>query len=696
VTRKRIVNHAGAAWLAAVAGAWIVAAACRTMQGGASSGAPQAPPPDAALSATVLAPSIRVGVLTDVERVSIGADGGVEVRGRAPGEKAVRLRSLPRATFRAGGAPGRIRLLETGDELELATLAPSDASEILQADASPYRGILEVRPAEAGRITVVNTVHLEDYVRGVVPNELSPEAFPRIEALKAQAVAARTYALAHLGDYAAKGYDVCATAACQVYRGQSSEHPLTDRAVAETRGILATWHGRPINAYYTSTCGGHTEDGAPIFDDDAPYLRGVACLPEASSRHTVRTAASPRRDLPGGPGTSRDVALLEALGVIDAGEADPARLRGIPTDAEVRAWTAGLQAALHRPACDSPVSGAFARRATFARYLVASVCWTERAERLLARADTAYLLQVEDAAKLDGDERQAVALLVHEGLLSPGPDNTIRPDAALTRAEALALLAGVADKGGAPALAEGELAGLAGGEISVLHGETADSHPLDVGVRLFRDLDGAHAGTSELTLSVGDRVVYVERAGRVVYLEAEQTRRGASADRSSRYYNWEVRLTPADVARAIGRYGSVGQVRDIVPKRLGVSGRVVELGVLGSTGELDLKGLQVRWGLGLRESLFVVNRETSPRGEVERFVITGKGWGHGVGLCQVGAYGMALAGSTFEEILKHYYTGISLTHDPREARVDLGASSRGPLAWASPRPPSLPRVASAR
>ena len=162
-------------------------------------------------------------------------------------------------------------------------MAPAVAAELLQSDATPYRGLFEVRPAEEGRLTVVNVVHLEDYLRGVVPNELSPQAFPQIEALKAQAVAARTYALSHLGDYSSKGYDVCATPSCQVYRGQSSEHPLTDRAVEETRGIVATWRGRAIHAYYTSTCGGHTEEGGAIFDDDAPYLRGVACLPERSS-----------------------------------------------------------------------------------------------------------------------------------------------------------------------------------------------------------------------------------------------------------------------------------------------------------------------------------------------------------------------------------------------------------------------------
>ena len=145
------------------------------------------------------------------------------------------------------------------------------------------------------------------------------------------------------------------------------------------------------------------------------------------------------------------------------------------------------------------------------------------------------------------------------------------------------------------------------------------------------------------------------------------------------------------MAKAIARYGSVGQVRDIVPKRLGVSGRVVELEVVGAEGQLDLKGLRVRWGLGLRENLFVINRETGPRGEIERFVITGKGWGHGVGLCQVGAFGMAQAGSTFDEILKHYYTGVSLTLPdpagrPRRAGPDRG---RGPSLTPVGHPPRI-------
>jgi stage II sporulation protein D len=368
--------------------------------------------------------------------------------------------------------------------------------------------------------------------------------------------------------------------------------------------------------------------------------------------------------------TVRDVTLLEALGIVDAGEADPQRLGGLATDAELRDWTTRFQSALGRPGCGSAADGAAARLGTFARQLVAAACWTAQAEALSA-PDVASLLPARDAARLEEGERPPVAFLVREGVLSAMADGLLHVEVELTRASAFALLAGAAEKAGAPALANGEVAGLAGGQLSVLHGEAADSHGLDPAVRLFVDRDGPHDTVSELTLAVGDRVVYVDRGGRLVYLEAERTPHGAAASYASRYYRWEARLTPADVARSLARYGSVGLVRDIVPKRLGVSGRVVEADVIGSDGEIDLKGLQVRWGLGLRENLFVIDRETGPQGDVKRFVITGKGFGHGVGLCQVGAFGMAQAGSTFEQILKHYYTGIAV------ARRDAGGAADG-------------------
>ena len=169
---------------------------------------------------------------------------------------------------------------------------------------------------------------------------------------------------------------------------------------------------------------------------------------------------------------------------------------------------------------------------------------------------------------------------------------------------------------------------------------------------------------SELALTQGDKVRYILSEGRLAFLVAEQSRMGPSADRSSRFYRWEERLTPAQIAKSMERYGNPGRVLDLLVRRTGVSGRVIELAVSGSEREIVLKGLEVRFALGVRENLFVIDRELAKDGSVRQFVITGKGWGHGVGLCQVGAFGMAQSGSRYDEILKRYYTGIDLVRAP--------------------------------
>jgi stage II sporulation protein D len=564
---------------------------------------------------------------------------------------------------------GRVRLLETDREYRSAWIVPARAEEPLSVDGATYRGLLEVLAAPDGTVTVVNAVNLEDYLRGVVPNELSPQSFPQIEALKAQAVAARTYALRNRGQFQAKGYDICATPACQVYRGRGTENPLSDRAVEDTRGVVATYRSGMINALYTSTCGGHTEDGSNIFEgEDTPYLHGVACLPERSAWSSIRSLETPRA-FAAAEGLNRDAALLIALEVLDSRSYTQAALQGPATEEELRSWLQRAVAAVHRKGCRVDAHPPLTRRGTFFRHLVGALCWDERAARLLAPEDASYLLKVEDAADLAGDdERNSVALLIQEGVLSPFADNTLRPNAPVTRAQAVAALSQAVAGAGAPGIVSAEFKGAAKGGISVkLEGDREVTYPLDSWVRLFRALNGTRLAASELQLSAGDQVRLVLQDGKVAFLEADQSRLGPAADRTSRYYRWEVRLTPAEIASAVARYGNVGTVRDVVPRRLGVSGRVVELAVLGTESELVLTGLKVRWGLGLRENLFVVDRELDAAGEVAHFVFTGKGWGHGVGLCQVGASGMAQAGATFDQILKHYYSGVAVGPASAEA-----------------------------
>lgn len=88
---------------------------------------------------------------------------------------------------------------------------------------------------------------------------------------------------------------------------------------------------------------------------------------------------------------------------------------------------------------------------------------------------------------------------------------------------------------------------------------------------------------------------------------------------------------------------------------------MLDLEVIGDAGTARITGDRVRSALGLREQLFVIERDYDAEGRVDRFTFAGRGWGHGVGMCQVGAYGPADSGYKYDQVLKTYYTGVSLT-----------------------------------
>jgi stage II sporulation protein D len=115
-----------------------------------------------------------------------------------------------------------------------------------------------------------------------------------------------------------------------------------------------------------------------------------------------------------------------------------------------------------------------------------------------------------------------------------------------------------------------------------------------------------------------------------------------------------------ELSQTVNKREHLGQIVDLRPKRYGKSGRVVELEIVGTDDIKLVKGLAIRRWLGLRENLFFVDKQLAPDGTVAAWVFTGGGWGHGVGLCQVGAYGMASAGYSYREILEHYYLGTEI------------------------------------
>ena len=159
-----------------------------------------------------------------------------------------------------------------------------------------YRGSLEIRTASGYGLNAINTLGIESYVAGVVPAE-SPPIWPA-EALKAQAVAARTYASAT--GVAGKGFEQYPDTRSQVYRGFSAETPTTNSAVAETAGEVVTYSGQVVVTYFFSTSGGYTENVENVFFNSGPkpWLKGVGDpYDNASPYHRWGTSSWSRRSL---------------------------------------------------------------------------------------------------------------------------------------------------------------------------------------------------------------------------------------------------------------------------------------------------------------------------------------------------------------------------------------------------------------
>lgn len=135
-----------------------------------------------------------------------------------------------------------------------------------------YRGVIKAIASPSG-VTLVNQLSMEDYLKGVVPCEIVPSW--QMDAIKAQAVAARTYAMFHKNGYRSAGYDVTDDTRTQVYRGVSAETEATNRAVMETAGEVVTYGGSPIDAVFHASGGGYTENCENVWGLAVPYLKGV-------------------------------------------------------------------------------------------------------------------------------------------------------------------------------------------------------------------------------------------------------------------------------------------------------------------------------------------------------------------------------------------------------------------------------------
>lgn len=185
------------------------------------------------------------------------ADG--EVAGESTGDVTVTI---------AGSGEQAVVIVKLGRREHKAKRLRAEAiSENVIYGTTPYRGALEFFAGKGGGVVVLNVVPLDGYLLSVVPAEM-PASWPQ-EALRAQAVAARTYAVARMLDQRAATYDVYAGQSSQEYRGVKGEHPSSTQAVHDTAGQILLYEGQPITAYYCSDAGGYTKTG------ELPYLQAV-------------------------------------------------------------------------------------------------------------------------------------------------------------------------------------------------------------------------------------------------------------------------------------------------------------------------------------------------------------------------------------------------------------------------------------
>ncbi len=254
----------------------------------------------ALLAPAQAAVDLRVAVNKAASKIQVGSSTNAIVRnnqGQALGE----IGAMSAFDVKKNGSYIGLDRWQAGE----IWIEPKDGGYVWIGDRW-YRGRVQLR-SDGSNVLAINHVDLESYLYSVVGAEAIP-SWP-IEALKAQAVAARTYALKKRAENAAKSYDVDTTTSSQVYKGLNSEYSTTHEAVNATSNQVLTYKGDVILAVFHSSSGGHTENVEDIWSQSLPYLRGVADYDQSAPVYqwTKSITASKLGQVIGGVGTVKQM-----------------------------------------------------------------------------------------------------------------------------------------------------------------------------------------------------------------------------------------------------------------------------------------------------------------------------------------------------------------------------------------------------
>ncbi|MFZ1614287.1 MAG: SpoIID/LytB domain-containing protein [Holophaga sp.] len=506
-----------------------------------------------------------------------------------------------------------------------------------------YRGRIEIYPNAQGRLTVMNTVELETYLRGVVPKEMGAWEFPAIEALKAQAIAARTYAVANRGKRAKEGFDLVDTVADQVYGGRDGEQSLTDRAIEETRGLVATYGGHPIQALFMANSGGATVDNRFVFGGGAtPYLQPAINYVEKATALPFKGAYAPVGNQ---TWLSLELLRLAANEFIPFEWLEAERLARPLRASDIKDALEGITSRLALSAPQSTTG----QGPDLLLWLARSLDFDRVVRGQERDQDASYFL---GATNLKAQDQILAGFLTRRGLVPPSLWKT----PTLTLGQGLQILGKLWQELEPVEMTEGTL--LRDGQIRVKNGGPG---PLSLAPALLL-VEEAPGGSlrlvAENAIQVGDRVRWLARSGGSRLLIRRLDPDGASLDRYNPTAHWKQELKEAELLDRLQQKAGIKSLKSLEVQQ-NEHGRVLELTVRDGAGKAHrFTGMRIRGLLGLKDNVFgFIQTGTRP---TRRWIFYGRGWGHGVGMDQTGAYGYALEGWTYDQILKHYFKGIEL------------------------------------
>lgn len=213
---------------------------------------------------------IRVAILQDARTLRLKIKGGYEIIDLAGGKVLSRGNGLNTTVtaYKEGILLGNLKAATN------KLLLSCDDPESITVNARAFRGSIGIIKSDM-KLTLFNSIELEDYIKGILYHEAS-HYWP-MDALKAQAIVSRTYAVFQMQKNKDKDFDLTNDIYSQVYGGRSSERERTNNAVTQTRGEILFYRGKPFETFFHATCGGHTEDASRLWSINITPLKGVAC-----------------------------------------------------------------------------------------------------------------------------------------------------------------------------------------------------------------------------------------------------------------------------------------------------------------------------------------------------------------------------------------------------------------------------------